>query len=166
MGTLLIVSLLNDLFLDGAFVLDPGMNLTQGNFSFAIDAIKVTGLDTITQFNVLEPTSPQKLSNQILLNKLGMELVLATSSDASLQPQMVNLTVRVTNVTLDTTILATIDLDKPGSLQLSQLRNTQNIIPYILLTNVALNLPDLVVTVGSFKTPIVQGLEMKILLAP
>lgn len=162
-GSLRINSLLQSSLLnaDGALEIDVSdMSLGGGETEIALKHIRVTGLDTIDQVEVLDILGPQTMRNQIQFDKLAVEVVvslLGVDGGSSKTTNDITFALDFSNVDLSATLFAAMDLDLLGSIQMSSILDMKNILPCLLSGARAAELTQLSVNVGSLDKWSVSG---------
>jgi len=140
-----------------------GLAFVQDDFRLSVDSISVAGLDTITSLNVLEPLGKYTLGNSISLEGLTVDVKVSMGYDAASGRRLqalktVSLQVELDQVDIDATIFAVFDVDRVRSLPLGSLLLTDNILPCLLSAALDVQIPQLIVNIGSFADMNVGGL--------
>ena len=154
----------NDLvqgFLDenGMFSLDLDFATEMMGVELKVNTIRATGLDTFTEFNVLNATSPLILQNDISLDKLTVGLDLSVNLlETDDPPSHVNLTINMESVNMSIPIYAAVDEIKAGNLKIGSLLHLSNVLPCLLSTTYFVQLAEIRVVVGNLLEPVVEGL--------
>ena len=158
-------------------ILQSDGSLSVSNVIPGIPNIRILGLDTITQLNVLNAIAPQTVDNTVVWDQLGLELdwtlslssLLSSSSSSSssnnnnknrrLQQSSAmttmnpgnNLTVTLdlTNVKLDLTFFLAVSQDSLQAVTLGSLSTKSNVFPCLISAAVMANVPQLNVTAST-----------------
>lgn len=160
LGTLRINALLDEYVLDdGKLTLGPDATYSLGDLEITVESVAVTGLSSFSLFDPMVPIAPRRLRNNLALDKLGLSVALTVSSLASsAAPQKVTVSFDVADVTAQVDVLAAVDLDKIGGLEIGSLLHSKNILPCVLSTAAALEATSFIVEVGAFSSPVIDGL--------
>lgn len=144
---------------DGVLELETGFSFELDDLTFSIDAIRINGLEAFKLMDVFEPIGPQTLSVSAQFDLLDMEVLLsADAPSTSDPPQVITARFQVEDVSANIAIFAAFDLDMIYELELGSLLNTDSILPCILSTAYAIDIPQMQVSIGSFAAPTIEGL--------
>ena len=144
---------------NGVLEVESNFAFELDDFTISIDSIRINGLEEFEMFDVFEPIAPQTLSVSAQFDLLDLEIVLSADAPSTPDPpQVITVRLAVQNVTADIAIFAAFDLDKLGALGLGSLLNTDSLLPCIMSTAYAFEIPQMKVTVGSFSKPTIEGL--------
>ena len=144
---------------DGVLEVETNFAFELDDLVISIDAVRVNGLEDFQLFDIFEPIAPQTLIVSAQFDLLDLELVLSADAPSTPEPaQVIKMRFVTQNVTADIAIFAAFNLDKIGGLQLGALLNTDSLLPCIMSTAYAFEIPQMQVTVGSFSNPTIEGL--------
>ena len=144
---------------NGMFSLELDFAMEMMGVELKVNAIRATGLDTFTEFNVLNPISPLILQNDISLDKLTVGLDLSVNVlETDDPPNHVNLTINMESVNMSIPIYAAVDEIKAGNLKIGSLLHLSNILPCLLSTTYFVQLEKIYVMIGNLSEPVVEGL--------
>jgi hypothetical protein len=114
-----------------------------------VDALRITGLDSISLFDVLRPVAPQTVQNHIRWDELVFELEIGVVNLTNfIRDQELSLSFTVQDVRADVPIFIALDLDKLGDLGLGSLLSLEYILPCLLSTLQELQVTEMLVSVG------------------
>lgn len=145
---------------DGAIEVNPDLSFSQGDILFAVDKIRVVGLDSFAVLDIFEPLAPQTLFSTAQFANIAITLDLSLDSPSTPEPpQKLSVNFNVQDVAANIGIFAAFDLDTIGHLELGSLLSTKTIFQCILSAALAFEITELDISVGSFSTPTVSGLR-------
>ena len=159
-GALRINNMMEEMILDDSLLhFDLDLATEIDNFTLALDSVTISGLNRFTKFNVFDPLAPQTLLNDVALESIGVELsVFVGYISSSEAPQRLTISFEAKNVTASVALFAALDFNKLKALELGSLLYVRNILPCILSTAAGLDVPQLLLNVGSFEAPRLTGL--------
>jgi len=139
----------------------------QDGFRLSIDSVSVTGLDRITALDILRPMGKYTLGNTISIERATVDLQVSmgyTNDGSESRRQLqasktLSLQVQLDQVDIDATVFAVFNVDRLRALPLGSFLLTGNILPCLLSSALDVQLPQLIVNVGSFTDVIVEGLD-------
>ena len=137
-----------------------GALFERGGFVFAVDKLSLRGLDTFQSADVLNPIGPQTLQNTVALRSLVVEVELRVGFETDTEtPRPLSLQIELEDLEAELALFAAFDMSRLRKLPLGALLQIDRVAP-CLMSSMYNNfqVPQLSVTVGSFKTPVVKGL--------
>ena len=139
--------------LDGASWLLDDINVT-------MTQVKIMGLDSFTQVNVLKPLAPQTLGFNVSLSNIHAELDLIFDSISTPDdPVEVTISVGANNASISTAIFIAINEEQLGSLTLGSLLDTSSLLECILSTIYHVEFPRIDFNVQDIETPKFTGMK-------
>ena len=143
----------------GVFELPFGdISFEVAGVSLAIDTIRLEGVDSFSQFDILYPIAPQVMQNNIsaanMKLSLGLSAKSVNSSDAA---NNVTLTFDLHDVNISVPLFVAIDEDLLGELKIGSLLHLNNLLPCLLSTAHGFRVEQMLVNVGSFSEPTFEG---------
>ena len=125
----------------------------------SIQTVHVTGLDSFTNFDILEPHAPQTLRNTFTMENLSLELRVSVNVTATADPPIpyaVSLDLNDLNATAF--LYMAVDSNELSNLQMKSLLYLENILPCLLSTAYDIQIPAIEVLVGGISNLEVVGL--------
>ena len=159
-------SIIRSTFLDENGFLDIEFNdLGIGNddMQVSLKHIRVTGLDTISNIDILDPIGAQTIQNVMKWKRLGVDVTISLmSSDTSTGRYLktledITLSLEFSDIDLSLALLLAIDLDQLGSIKLQSILDMSNILPCIFTAAHEAKVTEFQVLVGDIKTFGVTG---------
>jgi hypothetical protein len=145
---------------DGAIEFNPDLSFSRGDIKFAVQSVRVVGLDSFGVLDIFEPVAPQTLVSKAEFANLDITIKLSLDSPSTpAPPQVLTVSFSVKDVAANIGLFAAFDLNTVGKLELGSLLSTKTIFRCILSAAVAFEITELDVTAGSFSTPTVTGLQ-------
>jgi len=139
------------------------IRIDTNELSFALHSIRILGLDTFTQLDILRPIAKQTLMNEIRLKHIDVEIDISVISPAANrmligdEQESIKISFGLDDVSADIALLFALDLDLIGSLELGSILHSDKILPCILSASRAVELSQLSISVGDIKEPTIMG---------
>ena len=151
--------LMRSLLLDEDGLLAIGfddLSLNEGKMKVALKEIRITGMDTFTEFNAFDAIGPQTLQNKFGWKTLGVELVIEieaedeASNERRLLTEVEQLTVTfgVEDLQLSFAVLLAMDQEILGALTMGSMLKTSQILPCILSASKGAEITELDVSIS------------------
>ena len=121
-----------------------------------LSEIRITGLDSITELSLLDAIGPQTLWNNIKLDRIGIEVGIAIGIGNGDIEEM-TLSFGMSDVNVNLAFLLALDLNKIGELELGSILHMKQILPCLLSTVWDASVSQMLVTIGDFDEPTVDG---------
>lgn len=135
------------------------IDVKANNFVLALNGLRISGITSLTKFDVFKPISQQTLLNEISIASVSVELDFSVNFASTPDPpQVITSTFIFNDINASVALLAAFDIDKLGSLSIGSLLQSTEIIPCIMTTLFSLDIPVLNVTIGGIPDPIIEGL--------
>jgi len=160
--------LLRDILLDDdrTFSVPLGdARLDTGDLSISLHSLRIRGLDTFTELDLLNAIGKQTIMNRVQLERLDLEVDLAvidaTAAERVLgtteDHEHVKISIGLEDVDADIALLFALDLNLFGDLELGSILHLDKILPCILSASRAVDLSQLSLSIGSIKEPSITG---------
>lgn len=161
-------NLLRSTFLDESGVFDIEFNdlgIGGDDMQLSLKHVRLTGLDTVSNLNILDVIGPQTLQNVWKWKKLGVEVVfslMSTETDAGSGRSLksmedITLSLEVGDIDVSLALLLALDVDLLGELKLQSLLEIGNILPCIISAAHTAKLSEFQVLAGSIKKFAISG---------
>jgi len=129
---------------------------------FTLSGIHVIGLDSLTMFDPLRPFAPQTLQNILVWESLSVELVIEVTGAPetlfrSVESAYMTLSLGMRDIEINLSLLVALSMENLGELELGSLLQTKNILPCLLSALYDVNVPQMMVVVGSIDDPQISG---------
>jgi len=156
-------SLLRSTFLNDNGILDIEFNdigFGSDDVQISLKHVRVLGLDTVSNLNVLDAIGAQTLQNVWKWNKLGFELEISLlSAGSGVSPagralksmEDITLSLEFGDIDVSLALLLALDLDLLGDLKLQSMLEIEKILPCILTAAHAAEFSEFQVLAGSIK---------------
>lgn len=156
-------SILRSNFLDENGVLDIEFNdigFGSDDVQISLRHVRVLGLDSVSNMNVMDAIGAQTLQNTWKWNKIGVELEFSLlSADTGVSPagralksiDDITLSLEFGDIDVSLALLLALDIDRLGELQLESLLEIKNILPCILTAAHSAKFSEFQVLAGSIK---------------
>jgi len=143
----------------GMFSLDLDLGFNYSNLQITVSSLRLGGLDSFTEMDVLYPIDPLTLENNATLENVtvGIEISLDVM-DTEEPPNKLNLTFDIIDLRISAPLVVVVDEVKVGNLALGDLLHLANIFPCLLSTTYGFELQDLLVSVESISELRLEGL--------
>lgn len=160
-GSLRINSLLKDSFLDdGVLSFDLGLRFKIGDTDVTLEVIRVSGLDTFTEFDALKPLTARTLRTELSLESISITVELVVGNESSIvPPSRLLLDLQAANVSVAMDTIAALDWQSLGAIEIGSLLNTSSILPCLVSTIRGLSVSRFVAFAESYSTPRFRGLK-------
>jgi hypothetical protein len=160
--------LLRSTFLDESGVLDIEFNdlgVGGDDMQISLKHLRLTGLDTFSNLNILDVIGPQTLQNVWKWKKLGVEVVfslMSTETDIGSGRSLksmedITLSLEFGDIDVSLALLLALDVDLLGELKLESMLEIANILPCILTAAHTAKLSEFQVLAGSIKKLAISG---------
>eukprot|EP00980_Cylindrotheca_fusiformis_P014864 scaffold4056_cov115-Cylindrotheca_fusiformis.AAC.8 len=161
-------NLLRSTFLDENGVLKIEFNdlgVGGDDLQISLKQIRLTGLDTFSNLNILDAIGPQTLQNVWKWNKLGVEAVfslISTEADVGSGRSLksmedITLSLEFGDIDVSLSLLLALDIDSLGDLKLQSMLEMKNILPCILTAAHSAELSEFQVLAGTIKKFAITG---------
>ena len=124
----------------------------------SLDSVALQGLDSFSYADVLRPIGAQTLQNSVRLETLAFELGVSIGQDPATKPEEFSIRIEVDDVAADIALFAPFDVRRLRKLPLGGLLKADKVLPCLLSTMFDFQVPQLAISIGSFRTPVVEGL--------
>lgn len=139
-------------------------NLSVGSedTEMSLKNVRILGLDSIDELEVLDAVAPQTLMNKLRFKTLSLEAVLSLVGNDNLAASTkvqedISVSIELSDVDISLALLLAMDLDLLGSIQLSSILEIRNLIPCMLSAAKDAKLTELEVNVGGIVSLTVNG---------
>lgn len=135
-----------------------GLSFEQMGLKLSFHHLKVQGLTSFSKFEIMNPTSPQTISNDINMEELTIGLNISIDVLETTEPaKHVNFSIKFEHVNISLPIYVAIDEERLGSITVGSLLHSSNILPCLLSTAYGFRVQEMIVSVGSVFGPFVKG---------
>lgn len=158
--------LLRDAVLDKDRALPISLNdfrLDSSGLSVLLRSIRILGLDTFANLDLLDTIGPQTLLNKFVLEELEVEINLSIvdfeSEDRGLRSaeDEVKITFGLKDISAEFALLFALDLNFLGDLELGSILRVKQMLPCILSASREVELTQLSLSIGDFVAPTITG---------
>ena len=134
--------------------------IEKANLQLRLNSLRVVGLDTFSEFNVLGASAPQVLHNSLVLDELAAEfdISIVSGSDEGSNAQSFVLSFQAENIKASLPIFAAIDAGVLDKLELGALLDINSMLSCIFTAVEAANVNDVSFQIGKFTNITVKGL--------
>ena len=106
---------------------------------------------------MLDIIAPQTILNQLHLEKISIEVDMSKDLGDGTGPDMMTITLGVTDLEMSLGVLLAIDQDALGNLELGSLLHMKNILPLVLSSMYQFEISQMAVSVGDIHSPTING---------
>jgi len=117
--------------------------------------IRIIGLDSIVEADLLNGISARTLSNKLIFEMLHVEVVVGFEIESSYDEA--TLSFEVNNVDVDTSLLLAVNLEELGSMKVGSVLSLRNIIPCLVPKLHAVDLTQFLLSPTIFNEPYISG---------
>lgn len=154
--------IINDFLGDSATVFFDDFKFEIASSVISVESITFGGLETLTEYNLLDPTGATTLGNSLSFGTLSLEIKISFVSDEGESPQESTLSIEAYDISASMALFMALDADAINSLELGGLMYSDNIFSCIMSSSVGAYIQKLNVEVGNIATPSFQGLDAEL----
>lgn len=148
-------------FLDenGTFSFPLDFSFNASGVELVVSTVRVQGLDTFSQMDILNPVKAFTLQNNVSLDKLRLGLDMSVNVlDSDEPPNQLNMTFDLQSVNMSIPLFLAVDEYKVSNLTVGSLLHMSNLLPCLLSTTYGVQIEQLLVTIGELSAPTFEGL--------
>jgi hypothetical protein len=147
--------LLND---DRVLVVDiDSLRFSFSGVTVSFDQVRLIGLDTFKNIDILDIIAPQTILNQFHLEKLRVEVDTSIDMGDNKAVDVMTISVGLTDLRVSLGLLLAINQDLLGNLNLGSLLHMKNILPCLLSSLHQFNITQLAVSIEDLEKPTING---------
>ena len=148
--------LVRELLDDGVFSMELNdMSVGGGGINATISRLRILGLDSMLEADVLDVLGAQTLSNRLRFKALRLELDLAFELETTVETAIFS--VAINSVDVNMALLLAVEWQELGDMQVGSVLQLRKILPCMVSKFHAINVTQLLVSAGSMDEPQIVG---------